>query len=184
MRLLNWILISVFCFTSAYANSFDNKIQVIVYRDIQKYNIPGVSLAIYLRGGLLSTAADIAHWYHSIMTGQVISSRLTNQLTNGVPTNAGFVYPTLVGSKPFVGITTLYYGLAVVKQHLPQYNMDVYFHGGREPGYIGTNMFLPKYKVSFALLSNLENDYIEDPQNEFSADIIAAIVDDENHKKH
>lgn len=128
-------------------------------------------------GGILSTSSDIAHWYHDVFTSQVFSPKQTRQLTRCVPTNAGFVHATLVGSKPFLGITTFCYGLAVITQKLPQYHsMPVHFHGGREPGYIGTNMYLPQYGVSFALLTNLENDYVEDPQNTFSEDIISAIV--------
>lgn len=127
-------------------------------------------------GGVISNSADIAHWYQQLFAGQILPPQLVQQLLMTVPVNSAMIAEFLPGVPDDNGVIAPSYGLAVLKQYLPQYHLWVYYHGGREPGYLGINVYIPKYHIAFALLTNLENDYTVDPASALTNDIIHDII--------
>ncbi len=127
-------------------------------------------------GGVLSSAGDVAAWYRDLFIGKVLPMSLVRQMLITVPVNSAMIEEYLVGVPPYNGFNSPSYGLGVMKQYLPQYQLWVYYHGGREPGYSGVNVYIPKYHVAFALLTNLENDYTAMAAAEFTSDVVGEIV--------
>ncbi|MFN5416641.1 MAG: serine hydrolase [Flavobacteriia bacterium] len=87
-------------------------------------------------GAIFSTAADMAHWYHALMDGQVLSQSSFDELTNFVD---------------FDGIGN--YGLGIQRTNF--YDRENWGHGGSTHGYKSRSVYDP---CSSAVVCGLSND--------------------------
>ena len=89
------------------------------------------------RGGIISTAGDLARWAKLLWEGRAFSRRLLDQVLNAKPAGADMKY-----------------GLAVQVQ--PSEFGVTYGHAGLSPGYQTEMVYFPEHKIAIAVQVNTD----------------------------
>lgn len=95
----------------------------------------GLNTAGGCAGALFSSSNDIVSWFNALMTGQVLNSNSFAQLTNFIPTTAGYNYGLGLENQVFFGRNT-------------------YGHGGTTWGYKSRTVYDPCMGVAVCGLVN------------------------------
>ena len=111
-------------------------------------------------GGIISTPSDISLFYHKLFNGDIVGSQALKQITTGTPVNA-----------------SLDYGLGIFINKLDAYkHLTVYYHGGDMPGYRAMAVFIPRYNMAIAIMTNLETAHLDSLTTGLMADVLHRLL--------